>query len=93
MKYIIFKDEKSGLIQPVIFGEHTTHSQIKLERAKPISAGFFYMDAEKGICIHGESDSLSLKPKEGDEMYLLFVIIGAGTSSFIDLDKIEAPEK
>jgi len=38
MKYIIFKDNKSGLIMPIVFNEHVTHSQVKVEGATPISA-------------------------------------------------------
>jgi hypothetical protein len=41
MKYVIFKDTVSGLIQPVLFGDHTKHSQILLEGSEAVSAGFF----------------------------------------------------
>lgn len=93
MKYIIFKDEKTGLVQPVIFGEHTTHSQITIEGAKPISAGFFHLSSEGGLSITGDSESLGLKPDDKDGVYLSMMLCGAGTSFFIDYEKIEAQEK
>lgn len=86
MKYIIFKDEKTGLVQPVIFGEHTTHAQVMIERAKPISAGFCYLSPEGGLIVHGESDSLELKPNENDAGYLSLLLCNANTSFFLDYD-------
>ncbi|MEA4916306.1 hypothetical protein [Proteiniphilum sp.] len=82
MKYIIFEDEKTGLIEPVIFGKHTTHAQIKIDRAKPISAGFFYI--EKGeIQVYGESESLGLKTHFSDKDYIAKVLLNMGTAHFI----------
>jgi hypothetical protein len=43
MKYVIFKG--NGLVHPVLFGDHTAHSQIKVEGAEPISAGFVRFDS------------------------------------------------
>ena len=82
MKYIIFKDQKSGLIQPVLFGEHTTHSQIKLKRAIPVSGGFFSF--EKGnMSVYGKSDSLELESKKEDLNYIVKVFLDLGTAFFI----------
>ena len=41
MKYVIFEDDKTGLKQPVVFGDHTVHSSINVERCHPVSGGFF----------------------------------------------------
>jgi len=89
MKYIIFEDNKTGLIQPVIFGEHTTHSQVKIENATPVSAGFFYID-KRGFVVSGESESLGLKPKDGDEEFLKLVLYNAGTMFFINPDSFHS---
>lgn len=84
MKYVIFKDEVSGLIQPVIFAEHTTHSCVKLERAKPIGAGFF--DFNKGIpSVYGKSESLGLESKDSDLDYITKMFLNLGTMFFVDL--------
>lgn len=84
MKYIIFEDNKTGLIQPVIFGDHTTHSTIKLNNCKPVSAGFWLL-GEKGIICFGESESLGLEPKKGDEAYLSLMLGDAGTMFFLKI--------
>lgn len=93
MKYIIFKDKKSGLFQPVIFGEHTTHSQISIDGAEPISAGFCLLSEEDGLSVYGESDSLGLKPQKKDGAYLRMLLCSVGTSYFLDYDKIDEPGK
>lgn len=89
MKYIIFKDEKTGLMQPVIFGEHTTHSQIKIDGAKSVSAGFCHLSSKGGLSITGHSDSLKLKPDDNDGAYLSMILCDAGTSFFLDYEQIE----
>jgi len=83
MKYIIFKNNKTGLKQPMIFGEHTVHSQVTIENATPVSAGFFYIEGS-GFVVSGESESLGLKPQEGDNDLLKLVLMNAGTMFFID---------
>lgn len=93
MKDIIFKDEKTGLVQPVIFGEHTTHFQVMMEGAKPVSAGFCHLSSKGGLSITGDSESLGLKPDDKDGAYLSMMLCDAGTSFFIDYEKIEAQEK
>ena len=70
------------MLQPIIFGEHTAHSQIKVERAKPISAGFFYINGS-GITVNGESVSLKLKSQPIDIDLLKLVLANAGTMFFI----------
>lgn len=82
MKYIIFEDEHTGLLQPVIFGEHTTHSQVKIERARPIGAGFFSF--ENGHpSVYGRSDSLDLESSEADLDLIIKIFLNMGTAFFI----------
>lgn len=83
MKYVIFQDNKTGLMQPVIFGEHTTHSDASIVNAKPISAGFFYIKGS-GFTVTGESESLGLKSRPEDAELLKLVLMNAGTMFFID---------
>jgi len=84
MKYIIFKDTVSGLIQPVVFGEHTSHHQVKIDRSEPISAGFFYFE-NGNIKVYDRSDSLNLDSKEDDLDYIIKVFMNAGTMFFIPI--------
>lgn len=93
MKYIIFKDEKTGLVQPVVFGEHTTHSEIKLAGAKPVSAGFCHVSSEYGLSVGGDSESLGLKSEDNDAAYIAMLLCDAGTSLFLDYDKMYEPKK
>ena len=58
MKYIIF--EGNGLVHPVIFGNHTTHRQIKIKGAKPVSAGFVRFDNFNLPHVYGRSESINL---------------------------------
>ena len=82
MKYVIFKDPINGLIQPVVFAEHTTHSCVKLKGAKPVSACFF--DFSKGIpSVYGKSDSLGLESQESDLDYIIKMFMNMGTMYFI----------
>lgn len=70
---------------PVICGEHTTHSELTIKGATPISAGFFTLD--KGIKVYGESESLKLKNGgDRDERLIAGVLSGMGTSYFLDYD-------
>lgn len=84
MKYIVFEDDKTGLKEPVIFGDHTTHSQVKVERAHPVSAGFFTIDDDGIVSIYGDAQSLGLEPKDGDATLLYYVLQGFGTIYFLD---------
>ena len=78
------------LFMPIIFPEHVTHSQIKIEEAEPISAGFVTfsslglpkVDMTKG------SDSLKLMPHERDEDLLENAMLGMGTNAFMDWENI-----
>lgn len=66
MKYVIFKG--NGLLHPIIFGEHTSHSQISVAGAEPISAGFVQFDSCGIPHCTGKSDSLNLVSRgEKDE--------------------------
>ena len=82
MKYIIFEDTKTGLIQPVIFGDHTTHAQIKIERAKPISEGFFSFENGK-MQVYGKSYSLGIDSKDTDLDYITKLFLNLGTAYFV----------
>lgn len=53
---------------PILFGDHTAHSQIKVEGATPISAGFVQFDSCGLPHCTGRSDSLKLESRgEKDE--------------------------
>jgi hypothetical protein len=82
MKYVIFQDTASGLIQPAIFGDHTTHACVKIEGSTPVSAGFFSF--EKGVLsVYGKSDSLKLESNQSDLDYIIKVFMNVGTMFFI----------
>lgn len=83
MKYIIFEDDKTGLQQPVIFGDHTVHSQVKVERVHPVSAGFFMVDEDGIVSTYGDSQALGLEPKDGDATLLYQVLNNMGTIYFL----------
>ena len=55
MKYVMFQDAK-GVMFPVIFDDHLTHSMVTVEGCKAISAGFV---DDIGQC-WGRSESLKL---------------------------------
>lgn len=40
MKYVVFEQEKTGLKMPVLFPDHITHSSVKIEGTKVVSAVF-----------------------------------------------------
>lgn len=84
MKYIVFEDDKTGLKEPVIFGEHTTHSQVMVERAHPVSAGYFVLDNDGIVSTYGDAQSLGLKPEAGDATLLYYVLQNMGTMFFVD---------
>jgi hypothetical protein len=84
MKYVIFEDTVSGLIQPVLFGEHTSHHCVKIDRAKPVSAGFFSLETGE-MRVYGESDSLKLKAKDTDLDYIRRVLLNMGTLFFLNI--------
>ncbi len=84
MKYIIFEDDRTGVKEPVIFGDHTVHSEVKVGRAHPVSAGYFMLDNEGIVSTYGYSPSLRLKPKEGDATLLYYVLRNMGAIYFMD---------
>ena len=88
MKYIIFKH--GTLFHPVLFSNHTTHSQVKLEGATPISAGFVsFSETLRLPKCYGNSTSLKLESRgELDEEIISRFQLNSGTSSFIDYDSI-----
>lgn len=82
MKYVIF--EGNGLVHPIVFGDHTTHSQISVAGAKPIAAGFVKFDSMNWPHCYGESKSLGLKCRgEIDEDIIRRAHTDCGTYMFI----------
>ena len=84
MKYIIFKEK--NMLHPVVFTDHTTHSQIKIEGAKPISAGFVMYGKTGGIKCYGKSDSLNLTPGVNDEAIIASWLLNCGIYAFLSFD-------
>ena len=83
MKYVIFREK--NMLHPVVFADHTTHSQIKVEGAKPVSAGFVMHD-KTGIKCYGKSDSLNLTPGVNDEAIILSWLQNCGIYAFLSFD-------
>lgn len=88
MKYIIFEDDKTGLRKPVIFGDHTAHSEIRVKRAHPVSAGFFLIDETGLVSTFGDAKSIGLQPADVDSNLIFYVIKNLGTMFFLNYDKI-----
>lgn len=88
MKYVIFK--RGSLFLPVIIPEHVTHSEVRIEGAIPVSAGFCHTD-EFVIPVVGKegSDSLNLNPAPGDTSLLTAVLCNGTMSFFLDTNEIE----
>lgn len=66
---------------PLIFNEHISHCEVKIDGAFAVSAGFINTSNHK---VYGKSDSLGLSPHSEDEHYLSLSLIGMGTSCFVD---------
>lgn len=82
MKYVIF--EGNGLVHPVVFGDHTSHSQVNVDGGTPIAAGFVQSDTMNWPHCYGESDSLKLKCRgEIDEDIIRRAYNDCGTYMFI----------
>ena len=87
MKYVIFNQK--GLLHPVLFADHTSHAQITIEGAEPVSAGFvrFSKTLHLPEC-YGFSDSLGLKSRQEDEKIIRQWQLNSGTADFIDFDTL-----
>lgn len=81
MKYVIFKYKTIYI--PVIVPEHCTHSQIKIEGAEPISAGYFKVDSGVLVETYSWSESLNLYPHKRDATLLSAVIMRLSSSCFL----------
>lgn len=68
MKYVIF--ENHSQILPVVFPDHITHSDIKIENAKPVSAGFVDVSYGGFCTVYGKSTSLKLDSRPVDSSIL-----------------------
>lgn len=80
MKYIVY--EQGAVIHCVIFADHTSHSQIICEEAKPVSAGFFYIKEDE-VITYGKSESLNLTPKSSDSGLIEAVLLNLGIYAFM----------
>lgn len=84
MKYIIFK--QGTLLHPIVFAEHTSHCDVILKNAKPISAGFVKLNFAGVEKVYGESQSLNLKNRGQEDVLLLQrMYLESGTMSFLSL--------
>lgn len=84
MKYVIFREK--NMLHPVVFADHTTHSQISIEGAVPVSAGFVMQDKAGNIKCYGKSDSLKLTPGVNDEAIILSWLQNCGIYAFLSFD-------
>nr|DAV64459.1 MAG TPA: hypothetical protein [Caudoviricetes sp.] len=86
MKYIVFEQDLTGLKMPVVFPDHITHSQIKIEGSRPVSAGFCQVGTEEIVTIEPhKSDSLNLAPMPGDRELIVAVFCNAGIYAFMGI--------
>ena len=81
MKYIVFKSKM--MVMPVIFPDHITHSQMLMQSAVPISAGFINMQT---FDAYSNSESLKLKPHPLDTQILQMALSQYPVSCFMDMD-------
>lgn len=85
MKYIIFK--QGTLLHPMVFAEHTSHCDVTLKNAKPISAGFVTFNLAGVEGVYGESQSLNLKNRGQEDVQLLQrMYLELGTMFFLSYD-------
>jgi hypothetical protein len=84
MKYVMFikrlPEEGMAIMMPVIIPDHVTHSQVKLEDAELISAGFF--DVKQGKA-YGRSESLNLDSREEDSRLVSAALLNIGVYAFM----------
>lgn len=80
MKYVIF--EQKDLLMPVIVPDHITHSQVKIEGATPVSAGFLAIKNGKVTEVYGKSESMKLSPMTRDKDLLEKALKDMGTMYF-----------
>ena len=85
MKYIVFEQEGTGLRMPVLFPDHVTHSQIAIDGAKPVSAGFVLIGGDNIVTVFPDkSESLNMGPIQGDRELILATLSGAGIYAFLE---------
>lgn len=83
MKYVIFENEMKGIMEPVIFGDHMSHSEVNVEGSRPVSAGYLMIDNDGIVSTYGNAQSLGLKPVPGDSALLSHVLHGMGAACFL----------
>ncbi len=87
MKYVMFENQ-SGALFPVLFPDHVTHDQIKLEGMQPVSAGFVHPG--NGL-VSGMSESLKLQSKIEDELWLKAALTNNGTQiTMLNIERAES---
>lgn len=84
MKNVIFREK--NMLHPVVFADHTTHSQISIEGAEPVSAGFVMQDKAGNIKCYGKSDSLKLTPGVNDKAIIASWLQNRGIYAFLSFD-------
>ena len=70
MKYVIF--QVGDFVHPVVFADHTTHKQVKVEGGVPISGGFVRWSSKLHFpeC-YGKAVSLGLESRPEIDSYIL----------------------
>lgn len=75
MKYIIFENNLTGGLHPIVFDEEFTHSmvysQAERQNLKPISAGFILVSDDGSWTPYGKSVSLKLGVSPLDVLILV----------------------
>lgn len=90
MKYVIFEDINTGLKMPIVFPDHITHSILKIDGAKPVSAGFCLVGTEEIVTIEPrKSDSLNLSPADGDRELIIAVLCNFGIYAFMGFNPVK----
>lgn len=84
MKYVVFEYENTGLKMPVIFPDHVTHADVKINNAKPVSAGFALLGTEEVVTVTGDSESLGIAAANGDRELLIATLANAGMYAFMN---------
>lgn len=85
MKYVVFEQEKTGLKMPVLFPDHVTHSTVKIEGMKVVSAGFCLIGGDEIVTIPLKiSDSLNIGPAKADKGLIVATLCNAGVYAFLN---------
>lgn len=83
MKYVILK-HKSGVLMPVIFPQHITHSMVSIKECKAINAGFWKLE-NGSVVTYGESESLGLGRSDKDAALIQATLLNMGIYAFFNI--------